>query len=94
MNRNIPPRNLFIGLWLVLIMIMFAMWGLARWQAASAGTPLILALAVTQMLLVLTFFMRLRDSTRLVRLVAGGGFCWLLFLFILALADYLTRQWH
>ena len=91
---KIPPRNVFIAVWFVLIAVLFGMFGLSHLRLHLADTPLILALAVIQMLLVLSFFMRLRHSARLVRLAAMMGFCWLAFLFILAFSDYLTRQWH
>jgi caa(3)-type oxidase subunit IV len=84
----------FIAIWGALIVLLFAVFGLSHLKFASAGTPIILALAVVQMLLVLAFFMRLRHSAKLVRLASLAGFCWLLFLFILAFSDYLTRQWH
>ncbi|HUC83756.1 MAG TPA: cytochrome C oxidase subunit IV family protein [Candidatus Acidoferrales bacterium] len=97
MNTNhhqIPPRNVFIAIWFALIVLLFTMFGLSHLKYAAAGTPIILIAAVIQMLLVLSFFMRLRHSAKLVRLTSLAGFCWLLFLFILAFSDYLTREWH
>jgi len=94
MKTKMPPRNIFIGIWILLVFILFTMFGIAQFSSGRAGTAVILGLAVTQMLLVIAFFMRLRESTRMVRISAGAGFLWLFFLFVLALSDYLTRQWH
>lgn len=67
----------------------------------SAGTALLplgvfntlsnLGIAAVKALLVLLFFMRLKYSDPLLRIVAGIGFAWLAILITLALADVLTR---
>ncbi len=94
MKKKIPPRNLFIAIWFALMLLLFTMYGLAQFNLGAAGAVIILILAFCQMLLVLAFFMRLRTSSKIIRLFSLAGFCWLLFLFILAFGDYLTRQWH
>lgn len=91
---KIPPRNLFIAIWFVLMILLFVMFGLSHFNLGATGTAIILAFAVCQMLLVLSFFMRLRHSTKVIRIFAAAGFFWLMILFTLALSDYLTRQWH
>ena len=52
-----------------------------------------LAIAVTKMLLVALFFMHVRYSTRLTKLVIFGGLMWLAILLLLTLTDFLTRGW-
>lgn len=91
---KIEPKYQFIAIWLALIILLFVMFALAYFNFGAASTAIILALAFVQMILVLSFFMRLRTSTKVIRLVAAVGFCWLLIMFILAFSDYLTRQWH
>ncbi|HEV2453974.1 MAG TPA: cytochrome C oxidase subunit IV family protein [Verrucomicrobiae bacterium] len=94
MKRKLAPKYQFIGIWLALIIVLFVMFGLAHFNFAAVGTAVILVLAFVQMMLVLSFFMRLRTSPKVIRLVACVGFCWLLIMFVLAFSDYLTRQWH
>ena len=94
MKSKMPPKNVFIAIWFALMALLFIMYGLAQFNLGRAGTAVILVLAFTQMLLVLAFFMRLRNSANIIRLFSMAGFCWLLFLFILAFSDYLTRQAH
>jgi cytochrome c oxidase subunit IV len=91
---KIAPKYIFIGVWLVLMVLLFIMFGLSHFNLGGLGAAIILSLAFAQMILVLLFFMRLRTSANIVRLVSGVGFLWLLILFVLAFADYLTRQWH
>jgi cytochrome c oxidase subunit 4 len=50
-----------------------------------------LVIAVCKMLLVALFFMHLRHSTVLTRLVVLGGLLWLGILLALSFADFLTR---
>jgi len=50
-----------------------------------------LAIAIAKMLLVALFFMHLRHSTRLTRLVVVGGLLWLLILLGITMTDFVTR---
>ncbi|HUI55599.1 MAG TPA: cytochrome C oxidase subunit IV family protein [Bryobacteraceae bacterium] len=52
-----------------------------------------LVIAVCKMLLVALFFMHVRHSTRLTRLVVMGGLLWLFLLILLTLGDVVTRGW-
>jgi cytochrome c oxidase subunit IV len=50
-----------------------------------------LVIAVCKMLLVALFFMHVRHSTKLTRLVLLGGLLWLGILIFITLTDYSTR---
>jgi cytochrome c oxidase subunit 4 len=52
-----------------------------------------LVIAVCKMLLVALFFMHLRHSTRLTRVVVLGGLLWFAILLFLTLTDFVTRTW-
>jgi len=52
-----------------------------------------LLIAVVKMLLVALFFMHLRHSTILTKVVVGGGMLWLGILLVLSLSDFVTRGW-
>ena len=52
-----------------------------------------LAIAVCKMLLVALFFMHVRHSTKLTKLVVLGGLLWLAILLMLTLSDFATRGW-
>ena len=61
---------------------------LGAWNNVIAIT-----IAVAKALLVATYFMHLRHSSRLTLLVAGAGIIWLAHLMMFTFADYLTRGW-
>jgi cytochrome c oxidase subunit IV len=57
------------------------------------NTVAALAIAVTKMLLVVLFFMHVKYSTGMTRIVVIAGIFWLGILISLTLADELTRGW-
>jgi len=52
-----------------------------------------LSITVGKMLLVALYFMHVRHSTQLTRLVVAGGLLWLAILITLTMADIVTRGW-
>src|SRR5436190_24368246 len=80
-----------IGVWLGLLALLLLTLGSAYVQLGWANGALNLGIAAIKALLVMAFFMRLRSSRPVLRLVAGAGFFWLLILAGLALADFLAR---
>ena len=52
-----------------------------------------LGIAVTKMMFVVWFFMHVRYSTTLTRLVMVSGLLWLAILLTLVFADFATRGW-
>jgi len=52
-----------------------------------------LAIAVCKMLLVVLFFMHVRHSTKLTKLVLAGGLLWLFILISMTYTDFGSRLW-
>jgi cytochrome c oxidase subunit 4 len=50
-------------------------------------------IATTKAVLILLFFMHLRDSTPLTWLISGGSLFFLAIMFAITLSDYLSRGW-
>ena len=59
-----------------------------RWNVLVA-----MAIATAKAVLIMLFFMHLKYSPPLVRLVAVGGFVWLGILLAITMADYVARGW-
>jgi cytochrome c oxidase subunit 4 len=55
------------------------------------STVVALSIAVVKMLLVALFFMHIRHSTKLTKLVVVGGLLWLMILLTLTMTDYVSR---
>ena len=59
----------------------------------SFNIILALGIAVTKAILVILYFMHVRYSPNLTRLVVAGAFLWLLILLVITMSDYLSRGW-
>ena len=55
------------------------------------STIVALGIACTKMMLVALFFMHIRHSTKLTKLVVVGGLLWLAILLLLTMTDFLSR---
>jgi len=59
----------------------------------SLNFPVALGIAILKATLVILFFMHVKYSSRLTKLVCGVSFFFLVILFGLTLTDYLSRGW-
>ena len=64
----------------------------ANVDLGALNTPLALLIAATKALLVLLFFMHLREAPGLLWVAAGAGFFWLAILIVLTMSDVATRD--
>jgi len=73
---------------LVAVTVEAARHDLGRWNFAIA-----VLIASVKALVIGLYFMEVRRSSALTRLVIAAGLLWLAILFSLSLADYWTRDW-
>ena len=57
------------------------------------NTVVALAIAVSKATLVILYFMHVRYSPNLTKLVVAGSFLWLLLLLVITMTDYTSRGW-
>jgi cytochrome c oxidase subunit 4 len=81
-------------------MVFLGLIGLTALTTAAAfvdlgafNTVVALAIAFSKMLLVILFFMGVRHSSGLVRIIIVAGFFWLALLIAFTMSDYRTRIW-
>jgi cytochrome c oxidase subunit 4 len=93
MSHHVVPVPVYIAVFAALLL----MTALTTWVAfidlGPMNTVVALAIAVTKMVLVILFFMHVRYSDGLTRIVILAGFFWLAILIALTLSDFLTRHW-
>ena len=65
--------------------------GVAYIDLGPFSTIVALGIATAKMLLVALFFMHIRHSTKLTKLVVVGGLLWLAILLLLTMTDFATR---
>lgn len=65
----------------------------AKFDLGPLNNIVMLVVAIAKALLVILFFMHVRWSSRLTWVVAASGFFWLMILFTITMADYMSRGW-
>jgi cytochrome c oxidase subunit 4 len=93
MSGHVAPKSMYYWVFAALIVGTALTVGVAFLDLGALNNVLMLGIAMTKALLVILFFMHVRWSTRLTWVVAASGFVWLVILFGLTMADYLTRGW-
>ena len=86
-----------IKTYVAVLLALLCLTGLTTWVAylplGSFSVVAALGIATIKMLLVSLFFMHLRHSNQLTKLVVSGGLLWLGILLVLTLSDFATRNW-
>jgi cytochrome c oxidase subunit IV len=93
MSTHIVPVRTYILIFLCLIGLTILTTSVAFVDLGRLNTVAALVIAVTKMLLVILFFMHVKYSPSLTRLVIVAGFFWLAILVAISMADVFTRGW-
>ena len=94
MAQPIVSRRLYYRVFATLLVLTLLTVGIAFIDLGGyLNTIVALTIAVGKALLVILFFMHVRDSSRLTWVCVGAGFFWLALLLSLTMSDYLTRSW-
>ena len=93
MSGHIVPVRVYIIVFLALLVLT----GVTTWAAfidlGALNTVVALGVATVKMLLVILFFMHVRYTSGLTRIVILSGFLGLALLIALTLTDVFTRRW-
>lgn len=92
-SSHVVPVKTYLLVFAALIFFTGLTTGVAYIDMGAFNTVVALAIAVVKMLLVVLFFMHVKYSTGLLRIIAFAGIFWLAILVTLTLADILTRHW-
>ena len=89
-SRHPSPKG-YIGIWAALLLLLVLTFVLAEMDLGVLNNPVAMAIAFSKMMLVVLFFMHVRYEKPLTWVFVSAGVIWLLIMFDLTLADYLTR---
>jgi len=92
-HEHIVSKKLYFGIFTALIVLLFVTVGVAYIPMGHLGIYVAMTIAIVKAVLVILYFMHVRYSSRLIWVVAGAGFVWLIILFGLAAPDYASREW-
>jgi cytochrome c oxidase subunit 4 len=93
MSEHVDSIKTYAAVWIVLLILTGVTTAVAFVDLGPFSVVVALTIAVVKMLLVALFFMHIRHSTNLTRLVVAGGLIWLMILLLLTLSDFMTRGW-
>ncbi len=93
MAGHVVSRKTYFLVFAALMGLTAVTTGAAFMDLGAWNTVVALAIAVTKMLLVILFFMHVRYSSQLTKVIVVAAFLWLAILLTLSLSDVFTRGW-
>ena len=91
MSEHIVSRTVYFVIFGALMVLTVVTYLVALYDFGYLNVVIALAVAVTKAVLVVLYFMHVRYSNRLTKIVVIAGFFWLALMVVLTLADYFTR---
>ncbi|HEU4387600.1 MAG TPA: cytochrome C oxidase subunit IV family protein [Blastocatellia bacterium] len=92
MSEHIVPVRVYIVIFAALMVLTAVTILVANIHLGPFNAIVALTIAVVKATLVIMYFMHVRYSSRLTRVVVAGGAFWLVIMIVLVMADYLSRR--
>jgi len=92
-HHTIDSAKTYVFVFLALICATILTTAVAFVDLGAFSVVVALVIAVCKMLLVALFFMHVRHSTALTKLVLSGALLWLLILILITMSDFQSRGW-
>jgi len=93
MAGHISPKSTYYTIFGSLMALTAITVSVAFVNLGALNFPVALSIAILKATLVILFFMHVKYSSRLTKLICGTSFFFLIVLFGLTLTDYLSRGW-
>lgn len=90
-HTHIDSVGTYVKILVALLFLTGLTTAVAYVDLGAFSTVVALSIACVKMLLVALFFMHVRHSTKLTKLVVLGGMLWLMILLLLTMTDFVTR---
>ena len=93
MSHTIVPQKTYLYIFFSLIGLTLLTTGVAFIDLGPFNTVAALVIAFTKMMLVIMFFMNVRNSSGLIRIIIVAAFFGFALLIAFTMSDYRTRTW-
>ena len=93
MSVHVVPLRIYFVIFATLMILTAVTVAVAYYDLGALNTIVALSIAVTKAALVILYFMHVRYSPSLTKLVVAGSFLWLFILLSITMSDYLSRGW-
>ena len=94
MSGHVSPKSTYYTIFGGLMILTGITVAAAFVNLGSFNFPVAISIAITKATLVILFFMHVKYSSRLTKMVVGMSFFFLAILFGLTLTDYMSRGWY
>jgi len=94
MSGHISPKTTYYGIFGALMVLTAITVGVAFVNLGALNFPVAITIALMKATLVVLFFMHVKYSSRLTKLIVSGAFFFLFVMLALTLTDYASRGWH
>ena len=94
MSGHISPKSTYYKIFGALMVLTAITVAVAFVHLGSLNFPVALAIAILKATLVILFFMHVKYSSRLTKMVVGLAFFFLAILLTLTMTDYMSRGWY
>jgi cytochrome c oxidase subunit 4 len=91
-EHHSSPR-LYIVIWLLLMVLLGVTVAAAEVDLGAMNFAVAFGIAMVKAVLIVLFFMHVKDSPGLTRVIACAGFFWLAIMLFLTFSDYASRGW-
>jgi cytochrome c oxidase subunit 4 len=93
MSGHISPRSVYYAIFAALIVLTAITVAVSFVPLGALNFPVAIAIAITKATLVVLFFMHVKYSSRLTKMIVGMALFFLMTMFGLTMTDYLSRSW-
>jgi len=90
---HVVPLRIYFTVFTSLMILTTVTVVVAYYDLGPLNTIAALSIAVTKAAMVILYFMHVRYSPSLIKLVVAGSFLWLFIMLSITMSDYLSRGW-
>ncbi|HEY8132262.1 MAG TPA: cytochrome C oxidase subunit IV family protein [Thermoanaerobaculia bacterium] len=94
MSGHIAPARSYVLIFALLMVFTAITVAVAFTNLGAFNFPVAISIAIVKATLVILFFMHVKYSSHLTKLIIGSGVFLLLVMFSLTMTDYLSRGWQ
>jgi cytochrome c oxidase subunit 4 len=91
---HIASARSYFAIFAILMVCTYLTWQVAYFDLGPLNTIVALAIAVFKAVLVILFFMHVKQGARLTWVVIVAALFWLAIMLAVTMSDYLTRGWR
>ena len=93
MSAHVLPKSIYYAIFSALMVLTAVTVAVAFVNLGTLNFPIAIAVAITKATLVVLFFMHVKYSSRMTKMVVGMAIFFLMCMLCLTMTDYATREW-